>query len=326
MLLSAYQRVRRRLPAVHIPYVSSLPASQRFGLKLIAPALAMMLLVHGIPVILGFVMSFYEFPSLRYTDWFRPETFVGVEHFMKVFQKDTIYGAQFWNSLKVTILYTVGSVIGTYVLGLVTALTLDKQFRGKLVARTVILIPYVTPVVVTLLTWRMMFRSDTGVINAVLRQAGLIEGSLFWLLGPNSLYAIIIANVWRNFPYAAIMLYAGLQSIPEQLYEAAEIDGAGRWGKLRYVTLPQLKPVSAVILLLLILWTFINFPVPYILLGGSPSESGNVLMLLIYSFGFKQSAYGIGSALSAMLFLFSMTIAYVYYKRVVASSYDGGAM
>ncbi|WP_135666432.1 carbohydrate ABC transporter permease [Halorhabdus rudnickae] len=286
----------------------------------------MMLFVHGIPVVLGLVMSFFEFPSLVYTEWFRPETFIGISHYVKVFQPDTIYGAQFWNSLKVTVLYTVGTVVGVYTLGLIAALALNTDFRGRLAARTAILVPYVAPVVATYLTWQMMFRTDTGIINAVLREVGLIEDSLFWLLGPNSLFAIIIANVWRNFPYAAIMLYAGLQSIPEQLYEAAEVDGAGWWGKFRYVTLPQLKPVSAVILLLLVLWTFVNFTTPYVILGGSPSDSGNVLMLLIYNFGFSQSNYGIGAALSVMLFLFSMSIAYIYYKRVVASSYDGGAI
>lgn len=326
MLAETYDSFKRSLPRVHIPYFSSLPSEQRFALKLISPALTLMLIVHGIPVVLGFVMSFYEFPTLRFTDWFRSETFVGLEHYLKVFQPDTIYGAEFWNSLKVTIIYTVGSVTGIYALGLTAALALNQDFRGKLAARTAILVPYVAPVVVTLLTWRMMFRSDTGAVNGILRQLGLIDGSFFWLLGPNSLFAIIIANVWRNFPWATIMLYAGLQSISPQLYEAAEIDGAGRWGKFRYVTLPQLKPVSAVILLLLILWTFINFTVPYVILGGSPSDAGNVLMLLIYAFGFEQSAYGIGAALSTMLFAFSMVIAWVYYRRVVASNFDGGAI
>lgn len=311
---------------MRIPYVSKLPADQRFAVKLIAPALALMLVVHGVPIVMGFTMSFYEFPSLQLSEWFRPELFVGLDHYLKVFQPDTIYGTEFWNSLKATILYTIGSVVGIYTLGLITAVALNQDFRGKLGARTAVLVPWVAPIVPTLLTWRMMFRTDTGIINELLSDAGLIGDSFFWLLGEHSLWAIIIANVWRQFPWAAIMLYAGLQSIPEQLYEAAEVDGAGRWQRFRYVTLPMLKPVSFVILLLLFLWTMINFTVPYVLLGGSPSDSANVLMLLIYSFGFSQSAYGIGAALSVLLFIVSMVIAWIYYHRVVNSEFEGGAI
>jgi multiple sugar transport system permease protein len=174
----------------------------------------------------------------------------------------------------------------------------------------------------------MMLAFD-GSINGLLLMTPFfdsVQSLPQWLLGPNSLLTIIITNIWRQFPWAAIMLYAGLQSIPQQLYEAADIDGASRWGKFRHVTLPQLMPVSTVILLLMILWTLVNFTIPYVLLGSQPSESANVLIVLAYNAGFSQSQYGAGAAISFLLFIIAMIFAYVYYKRTVQSEYQGGAI
>ena len=305
----------------------SLTKNQKFGLKLIAPAFTLMAIVHGFPIVMGFVMSFYEFPTLELSEWFKPEYFVGIAHYADIFEPQTYVGSQFINSIIATMRFTVGVVIGVYALGMMAAMALDGDFRGKLIARTAILVPWVVPIVPMLLTWTLMFQVD-GAINGILATLGIVEmqNAPFWLLGDNTIWTITIANVWRQFPWAGIMLYAGLQSIPQQLYEAADIDGASRWGKFRHVTVPQLMPVSTVILLLLILWTLVNFTVPFVMLGSSPSDAANVLMMLAYNAGFSESAYGAGAAISFLLFIMAMIFAYFYYRKAVQSEYQGGAV
>ncbi|MFC4405517.1 carbohydrate ABC transporter permease [Haloarchaeobius iranensis] len=303
----------------------SLDADTRFAYKLLLPAFLMMAIIHFLPIGWGFYISFVELDAQFISKWWTAPV-VGLENYAKIFDPSTIVGAEFWSSLKQTVIFTAGSVVGIYTLGLGTALLLNEDFRGNLIARTLVLIPWIAPAVPAVLTWQMMFRSDTGIINHLLRSAGLVEGTFFWLIGPRSIVAITVVWTWQNFPWATIMLYAGLQSIPEQLYEAAETDGAGRWEKFRYITLPQLKPVSVVIVLLLTVWSFINFTVPYILLGSNPSDSGQVLMLFIYNYAFSNWSFGLGAAMSTVLFLVAMVLAYAYYRRIIGGEFDGGAI
>lgn len=293
-----------------------------YAFKLIAPALAMMFVVHFVPIVWGIVISFMRVDAAYISHWY-DAPFVGLANYRTLLDPTTVVGSRYWYSLRQTLIFGAGSVAGIYGLGLVTALALNRKFRGRLAVRTLILVPWVAPVVVTLLTWRMMLLSDSGIVNHLLLSAGLIDEPVFWLVGKNAIWAIIIANVWRNFPWAAIMLYAGLQSIPEHLYEAASVDGAGRWQRFRYITMPQLKPVSVVILLLMMLWSFINFTVPYVLLGQTASDSAEVLMLFTYNYAFRNFAFGLGAAMSVVLLVFAMALALVYYRQLIGDAYAG---
>ncbi|AFK20868.1 sugar ABC transporter permease (plasmid) [Haloferax mediterranei ATCC 33500] len=325
MLERARSGITRAVPNWVQARLPRLSDDTRFAYKLLLPAFVMMGLIHFLPIIWGFYISFVQLDAAYVSNWWNAPI-VGFENYAKVFNPNTIVGAEFWTSLRQTLIFTVGSVMGIYTLGLATALLLNRDFRGKLAARTLVLVPWIAPAVVTVLTWQMMFRTDTGMINHILRSVGLIDGSFFWLIGPRSILAITAVWTWQNFPWAAIMLYAGLQSIPEHLYEAAETDGAGRWGKFRYITMPQLKPVSVVIVLLMVVWTLINFTVPYVLLGSSPSDSGKVLMLFIYNYAFTNWSFGLGAAMSAILFIVAMILAYIYYSRVIDGEFEGGAI
>lgn len=315
------QTVRERLSLSSIGFDSE----TSFAYKLILPALAMMFVIHFVPIIWGFTISFMNVDANSMAHWMEAPI-VGLEHYRQIFQPKTAVGSSFWVALRQTILFGLGSTVGVYVLGLVTALLLNMDFRGKLAARTIVLVPYIAPAVATVFIWRMMLSSQTGIINQLLMSVGIINDEMFWLVGSNSLYSILIVNIWRNFPFAAIMLYAGLQSIPEQLYEAAAIDGASRWAKFRYITLPQLKPVTAVIVLLMIVWSFINFTIPYLLLGQNPSKSGEVLMLFIYNVAFNDLSYGLGAALSVILLVIAMVLSYAYYKKTISADVQGGAI
>ncbi|RQH01499.1 sugar ABC transporter permease [Natrarchaeobius oligotrophus] len=282
----------------------------------------MMAIVHFLPILWGMIISIMQIDATFVSRWYSAP-FVGLENYARLLDFDSTVGSRFWFSLRQTTIFAIGTVVGSYSLGLASAVILDSDFRGSNVARILVLLPWISPAVVVLLVWRMMLLSDTGVVNNVLLSAGIIGEPIVWLIGANSIYSMILVNVWINFPWATIMLYAALKSIPGHLYEAARIDGAGRWGQFRHITLPQLKPISVVISLLLVLWSFINFTVPYVLLGQSPTRSGEVSMLFIYNYAFHNYAFGLGAAMSVVLFLFAMGIALVYYKYAVSGSFEG---
>ncbi|RQG96690.1 sugar ABC transporter permease [Natrarchaeobius chitinivorans] len=281
-----------------------------------------MAIVHFLPILWGALISIMQIDAVYVSQWYNAP-FIGLENYGQLFDFDTTVGSRFWFSMRQTAIFALGTVLGSYSLGLLTAILLDSEFRGSGVARILVLLPWICPAVVVLLVWRMMLLSDTGIINHVLLSAGVISDPLVWLIGPNAIYSMILVNIWINFPWATIMLYAALKSIPDHLYEAARIDGAGRWGQFRYVTLPQLKPISVVISLLLILWSFINFTVPFVLLGQSATRSGEVSMLFIYNYAFQNYAFGLGGAMSVVLFLFAMGIALIYYKYAVSGTFEG---
>ncbi|GAB7119668.1 carbohydrate ABC transporter permease [Natrinema pallidum] len=305
----------------YLPLYNRLDEKHQYAYKLLFPALAMMFVVHVIPVVWGATISVMGVNSNYIADW-TSAPFVGLEHYAFVMDPTTTIGSRYWYSISRTVLWSVGVLVGTYVLGLTAALLLNQEFKGSFFVRTLLLLPWIAPAIVTLNVWRMMFLSESGIINHALMSVGLIDEPVFWLLGDQALWSMTIAHVWLQFPWVMIMLYAGLQSIPQQLYEAAAIDGAGRWGKFRYVTLPQLKPVSGVVVLLMLLWTMIDFTTPYVMFGGSPPSSVEVTMVYIYNFSFRAFAFGRGAAMSVGLFVVAMVLATIYYRRFIRSDLE----
>ncbi|MEY7852198.1 carbohydrate ABC transporter permease [Natrarchaeobius sp. A-rgal3] len=316
-MASTTRQFRRHLAELqlgdYLPFYNRLSDEQRFAYKLLAPGLAMMCIIHFLPIIWGTLISVMGVDSSHAQQW-HTAPFVGLENYLYVLDPRTVIGGRFWFSIRQTVIFAVGSLVVTYVLGLTAALILNQQFKGRFVARTLLLLPWVAPVVVTLLIWRMMFQQQSGIINNILLSIGLINEPIYWLIGDNTIWTLILTHSWTQFPLVMIMLYAGLQSIPQQLYEAAAIDGASRWQKFRYVTFPQLKPVSAVVVLLVMLWTMINFTAPFVLLGAQPPQAGQVGILFIYDFAFSNYQFGRGAAMSVILFLIAMTMAMIYYK------------
>ncbi len=158
-----------------------------------------------------------------------------------------------------------------------------------------------------------MFQRDNGMINHVLHdQLGITDEPSFWLIGDNSLYTLIIVSVWKGWPFAFLMLMAGLQNIPRELYEAASIDGAGIWQQIRRITLPSLRPVNQVLVLVLFLWTFNDFNTPFVLFGKSAPENADLISIHIYQSSFVTWNFGTGSAMSVLLLLFLLIVTAVY--------------
>jgi multiple sugar transport system permease protein len=284
----------------------------RLPYLLLIPALVLELGVHIIPMVVGVWMSLLGLTQFHIRDW-STAPFVGLENYRTTLNFDRAIGAELLHSFWVTVLFTIGSVGLSWLFGLAAAVFLQRPFRGRAVLRTLFLTPYALPVYAAVVTWTFIFQRDTGLVNEVLDQLGLVDQRPFWLIGGNSFWALLTVSVWRSWPFAFLCLMAGLQNIPDEMYEAAYIDGAGFWRRMRFVTLPMLRPVNQVLILVLFLWTFNDFNTPYVLFGGSAPNEADLISIHIYESSFITWDFGTGSAMSValLLFLFLVSVGYL---------------
>ena len=193
------------------------------------------------------------------------------------------------------------------------AVALQPSFRGRGVVRTLFLVPYALPAYAGILTWNFMLQRDTGAGEPrARRQLGLTDGKPFWLIGGNALSRIVTVAVWRLWPFAFLTLMAGMQSIPRDVYEAAAVDGAGNLRQWRNITLPSLRPVNLVLVLVLFLWTFSDFNTPYVLFGTAQPPAGDLITFHIYNASFLTWNFGSGAAMSVLLLIFLMIVTGAY--------------
>ncbi|ROO84212.1 carbohydrate ABC transporter membrane protein 1 (CUT1 family) [Actinocorallia herbida] len=292
-------RLRRRLRGVPLPYL------------LLLPAVALELLIHLVPMLVGVGMSFLKLTQFFIRDWSAAPG-AGLDNYRFVLDFDTAAGRALLASFWVTVRYTAASVALAWLLGTAGAVLMQREFRGRGWLRTLFLVPYALPMYAAVITWAFMFQRDTGMVNSVLGDTlGLVGtggDAPFWLIGDNSFWALVVVSVWRNWPFAFLIIMAGLQNIPRDLYEAAAIDGAGWWRQFRSVTQPMLRPVNQVLFLVLFLWTFNDFNTPYVLFGESPPKEASLISLHIYQSSFKTWNFGLGSAMSVLLLLFLLLV------------------
>ncbi|BCL18132.1 carbohydrate ABC transporter permease [Micromonospora sagamiensis] len=275
---------------------------------LLAPAIVLELAIHVVPMLVGAGMSLLELTQFHIRNW-STAPFAGLENYRLALDVDSAAGAELLRSFRTTVLYTVASVGLSWVLGTTAAVLLQRPFRGRGLLRALFLTPYALPVYTAVITWSFLFQRDTGLLNHVLvDQLHLVDDRPFWLIGDNSFGALLVVSVWRSWPFAFLCVMAGLQNIPGDLYEAAAMDGAGFWRRLGSVTLPMLRPVNLVLLLVLFLWTFNDFNTPYVLFGGSAPEQADLISIHIYRSSFKTWDFGSGSAMSVALLLFLLVV------------------
>jgi len=275
---------------------------------LLAPAIVLELAIHVVPMVVGVWMSLLELTQFHIRNW-SAAPFVGLENYRTTLDFNGPAGEELLNSFLVTLAYTVASVGISWVFGTAAAVVLQRPFRGRAILRALFLTPYALPVYTAVITWSFLLQRDTGLVNHVLvDQLGLLDDRPFWLIGDNSFFSLLVVSIWRSWPFAFLCIMAGLQNIPGDLYEAAAIDGAGFWRRLRSVTLPMLRPVNLVLLLVLFLWTFNDFNTPYVLFGGSAPEQANLISIHIYRSSFKTWDFGSGSAMSVALLLFLLIV------------------
>ncbi|PRH79693.1 ABC transporter permease [Streptomyces solincola] len=279
---------------------------------LLLPALLLEILVHLLPIVIGVAMSFKELTQFHLRDW-GAAPWRGLDNFRLVVDLDGPAGQALLKSFVTTCLFTAASVGLCWLLGTAAAVYLQESFRGRGFLRALFLVPYALPVYAAVITWSFMFQRDNGLVNYVLHeQLGLLDSPSFWLIGGNSFVALLTVSVWKGWPFAFLIVMAGLQNVPREMYEAAALDGAGRWQQLRRITLPSLRPVNQVLVLVLFLWTFNDFNTPFVLFGRAAPEAANLVSIHIYQSSFATWNFGAGSAMSVLLLVFLLLVTGVY--------------
>lgn len=278
---------------------------------LLIPAVILELLIHLIPMVAGVGISFLQLTEFFLRNW-QAAPFAGLSNYAIAVDFSSATGAALLHSFTVTVAYTALVLAVSWLFGMAGAVFTQRAFRGRGAVRTVFLIPYALPVFASVITWNFMLQRDTGMLNQLLLDLHLVGARPFWLIGPDSFWSLVIVQIWRTWPFAFLILTAGLQSIPADLYEAAALDGAGMPGQVRHVTLPLLRPVNRVLLLVLFLWTFNDFSVPFTLFGSAPPAQADIISIHIYENSFASWNFGIGSAMSVLLLLFLLLVTMVY--------------
>jgi multiple sugar transport system permease protein len=286
----------------------------RFAYAMLAPALAFMVLVHVLPTFGGVYLSFLNLNTFTFSRLFSAP-WVALDNYRAVlFESDNPLHSGFVAAVRNTGIYTGATVSLSLTAGLGIALLMHREFPGRRVVRTLMLAPWVVPTFVVALLWQFMWQSDAGIINKVLVDyLGILDHRPVWLLGDNALWAVIVPSVWRGIPFAMLFFLAALQAIPDDLHEAAAIDGAGAFKRFRYITLPLLRPVIAIQLLFGVIYAAYQFTMPYIMLGSNPGEHADLIMTLIVRQSFSNSLVGFGAAVSTLLMLAMMVWVAVWY-------------
>jgi multiple sugar transport system permease protein len=282
---------------------------------MIAPALAFMVLVHLIPTAAGTFLSFLDLNTFTFQQLFgAPWTGLG-NYDSILFDSSNPLHSGFTTAVGNTAFYTAWTVGGTLLIGLGIAVLLNRSFPGQRIVRTLMLTPWVVPSFVVATLWQFMWQRDAGIINKVLVDyTGIVDERPTWLLGENSMWAIIVPSIWRGIPFAMLIFLAGLQAIPRELHEAAAIDGAGAWKRFRHITLPLLRPLIAIQLLFGVIYSAYQFTIPYIMLGTNPGPSADLLMTLVLRQSFSNNLFGYGAAVSTLLMLAMLVWVAIWYR------------
>lgn len=279
---------------------------------LLVPAILFELLIHIIPMITGIWVSFLQLTQAYISNW-GAAPFAGLGNYQISLDFNGVIGAALLRSFAVTCAFTILVVGIAWVMGMAAAVALQRKFRGRSLFRTFFLVPYALPVFASVIAWKFMLQKDSGAVNHLLADnLGLIDEKPFWLIGDNAFISLVVVAAWRLWPFAFLMLMAGLQSIPHDVYEASAVDGAKPFRQWRSITLPMMRPVNLVLVLVMFLWTFNDFNVPYILFGSSQPPAGDIISFHIYNASFLTWNFGLGAAMSVLLMLFLLLVSGIY--------------
>lgn len=278
-----------------------------FSLLLVAPALVLVAGIFLYPAVFTLTLSVTEFDMVR----LQIGEFVGVDNYARLFANpgfiDTI-----WRTIYFGLLISVAATV----FGFLIALLLDQKFAGRTVLRVVVVLPWAVPPVVAGVLWGQMFHADVGFVNALLYRVGLIDQYQIWLGdGWTALHVIAIAEIWKAIPFMVLFFLAGLQSIPQQLFEAAAVDGATVWQRFRYVLLPLMVPIAIPLILIQFVWAMKAFDTIFVLTRGGPAGSTTTLNYLVYREAFQ--SFDLGRAAAAAYVLLLVTLFVVLVMSVV---------
>ena len=273
---------------------------------LILPSVLFLGAIVFYPLVVGLAEGFSQHNRLQ--PWLI--RFNGLENYIQAFGDREVLLA-----LRTSMVMVVGIVGLSYVLGLVGALILDREFRGRGIYRALILVPWVIPPVVAFISWQWMLNDQSGLINNVLLQMGLIDKPVLWLADPDlAMVSLITVGTWSRFPFMMITILAALSSIDREITHAAAIDGANKWQIFRYITFPMILPISIIGTLLQAIWTFNDFGLPFVLTGGGPANSTTPLILLAYKEAFQRFNIGYGTSLAIISMVLMLALGAVYLR------------
>jgi len=274
-----------------------------------------MVVVVGYPIGDTVYLSFFATPpNLAMSH----RTFAGLDNYTRILASDAFIKAT-WN----TLIWTFFSTIIAFVLGFCAALALNREFVGRGLLRGILLVPYVISAVAAAYVWRWLYHSDFGAIGALSVALGITDSPIVFLDNVNTvLPSLIVVNIWKEFPFAMIMVLAGLQTVPDQLLRAARVDGAGHWHTFWHVTFPHLRSVSTITLLLLVVTSINYFTIPWIMTGGGPAGASDIWITAIYEMAFGRLRFGPAAAYSVILFFILMCLSYCYVRALTG---NGGA-
>lgn len=295
--------------------VGPFPGNQMPPYWLMAPAILLLLVLVIIPFFISIYTSFTTLNQYTITQWLHAP-WAGLGNYVTALTQGNALGASALQSTVVSILFSVTTTAIITPIGVTAALLVNRPFRGRSWVRALFLIPYVIPVFVNAIAWRLLFMNNGGLIDTILAALHLGSQNTYWLIGPNSFWAMVIADVWASWPFIYLMALAGLQGIPAELYESASIDGASAIAGFFRITLPMLRPILGLAVLLSTLNHFNNFTLPYIMFGTPPPPQADVLPLNVYVTSFQTFNFGLGAAMS-LITLVLMMIPAVFYIRAL---------
>lgn len=267
------------------------------------PSLLLVLLINLYPFISGFIYSLSDGSLIK------QGTFVGIANYWKLLSM-----ADFAHSLYFSAKFAFFSVIGSYAIGLGLAVLLNKDVPGRGFFRVALLVPWIVPSIVSIISWRWMLGAQEGLVNSFLVWLGF-KPVLFLANEKWAVFTVCLIKVWRSFPFMMISCLAGLQSIDQSLYESAAMDGAGRWKSFVHITLPQLKSISIVCWILMTIWSFNDFDTIWLLTQGGPANATENLIILAYKYTFTKNDVGVGSAMAIIALIILMVLATLFLRN-----------
>jgi multiple sugar transport system permease protein len=279
---------------------------QLAGWLFLAPAIAYLLFAFALPIVYNVMLSFERTSPATIASFTAP--FAGLDNYRFVFNDPTSRAA-----INHTLVFTVLSLIFQFAIGFSLALLFSLRFPGRTFARSLIIVPWLLPLIVTGVIFRFLFQAEGGAVNQLLMNLGLVHHPIQWLNDPSlALWTILIANIWLGVPFFTLLLYSALQDVPVEVREAAIIDGAGPWQRLRLIIVPIILPVIEVTLLLGFVFTVKVFDLVIGLTGGGPANSTQLITTWSYNLSFQQFSFGQGAALNNVLLVLALICAPMY--------------
>lgn len=278
---------------------------QKTGIILIAPSVLLICSLLVYPVLYGVWLSLFKKHS-----FFPEQRFVGLANYIYLMKN-----SEFWMSVWYGAVYSVSTIVLQIVVGVIAALIVNEAFKGRNFVRGIILFPYVIPTVVAIILWKWLLNDQFGLVNYLLLAVGIIENPISWMGMEHIMTSLILISVWEFFPFVVLSVLARMQTIPPVLYQAAKVDGAGPFRRFIHVTLPQLRNVLFVVILLRSIWMFTKFDTVWLLTqGGGAEKYIRTLPVYAYMRTFMYYQAGLGSALAVIMFIILIVATTIYFK------------